>query len=58
MNDIFARLSYVLCLLLLICMCIAIQYEFNRTQDKIDTLTEEVHQLKCSVDSLENYLCD
>lgn len=26
--------------------------------EKIEILTEEVHSLKCSVDSLENYLCD
>ena len=32
---------------------------YNREQiEKIEILIEEVHSLKCSVDSLENYLCD
>ena len=57
MNNV-SRISWFLFIVAFFCMCVTILLEFNRTQDKIDTLTEEVHQLKCSVDSLENILYD
>ena len=52
------KISWALFVLAFIFACIAAQQDFKRTQNKIDNLTEEIQELKASVDSLENYLCD
>lgn len=44
--------------IILMAMSYGLGYRLHKIENKIDNLTEEVQQLKCSVDSLENYLCD
>ena len=51
-------LKFLGILIVLMAMSYGIGHRFHKIEDKIDNLTEEVYQLRCSVDSLENYLCD
>lgn len=46
-------------------LCFLIEFSYfefksyhKEQTEQIEILTKEVQQLKCSVDSLENYLCD